>query len=96
MRIVPVTPDEEEMLETSGGRRGRVAWGIIKEFEESGLDKARIELERSPVSTVQLLRAYIKSHGLNLRVSHRRGEIYLIKTENKEAKPLTPEVVDEH
>lgn len=96
VEIKPVSSDEREMLRTSRGRKGRIAWTIIKEFEDSGLDVARIEVERPTSSTVPLLRSYIKQNRLNLKVSTRQGVIYLMKIEPVEAKELTPEDVDRH
>jgi len=95
-RIEPVTDEEREMLKSSGGRRGRIAWAIIKQFEESGLDMARIESDRPVTSLIPNLRSYIKTHKLNLKVSTRRGEAFIIKVEPKEVKELTPEEVDKH
>jgi len=96
VKIEPVTDDEREMLQTSRGRRGRIAWAIVKEFEDSGLDVARIETERPTSSVVPLLRAYIKKHKLNLKISTRQSVIYIMKVEPIEAEELTPEVVDKH
>lgn len=96
MKILPVTPEERRLLTVSRGRGGRAAYSIIKEFLDSGLDVARIEVERPTSTVVPLLKSYIKKNKLDLKVSIRQGVIYIMKIVPVEAKELTPETVDQH
>ena len=95
-KIQPLTNEDRQLLQTGRGRKSRIAWGIIKQFEESGLDAARIESERPPSSLVVLLRSYIKKNRLNLEVRQRRGKVFVLKVPPKQVKDLTIDEVRKH
>ena len=95
-KITPVTDEERELLNTKRGRSGRVAWAILKQFEESGLSEGRLETNRPARSIIPTLRHYIKAHKLNYEVRQRRGKVFIMKVEPKEIKELTPEEIDLH
>jgi len=95
VKIREVSDAEREMLKQRG-QQARVSGEIIKDFEASGLDTARIEYpEKDPMSLSATLRYYIQRHNLPYRTSVRRGNLYIVKVEKKDAPELDESVVDE-
>lgn len=94
VKIVPVSDEEKEMLKTR--RLGRISWSIIKQFEESGYDIARVEVtDRSPESLAYTLRSYIRSHNLPYRIMVRHGALYIQRKPPEEEVPKLDESVVE-
>lgn len=96
VRIVPLSENEKEMLKQRG-QQARVSGEIIKDFENSGLDVAKVDYpEKDPTMLAATLRYFIKAHNLPYRISVRRGNLYIMKAkEKKQAPKLDESVVDE-
>ncbi|SRR6266496_684971 len=84
VKFVPVDPSEIPNFHQ--GRRGRVAYPIIKAFMESNAVVAKLDrsslaegTNRSLMSLTTGLSTYIKNHDLALKVFQREGEIYLAR-----------------
>lgn len=82
VKLVKVDPDSID--NARDGRRGRVAYPILKQFLESGDVLVRVDREdmrRSLMSLSTGLSSYVKAHGLPVKVFQRQGELYLIRTD---------------
>jgi len=89
VKLVPVSEEEKELIQRR--RLGRLSWTIIKQFEESELDIARIETERNPGALAYTLRTYIKQHRLPYKIMVRRGNLYIAKEEEEQEIPALNE-----
>ena len=92
-----VEPTEEEIKSIEDRSHGRITDYIFKQFEESGLRVAKVEIEpnRNPMTLLQLLRMTIKNKHLPYVISTRRGTIFISKAKPREVVKLTEEMVDE-
>jgi len=89
---VPVTDD----LVKSG--KGRISYPLLKEFLGSGMGAAKVDLEdiETNVGNVYVtLSLYIKTHSLPVRVSMRKQELYLARTDLDEKDKATKIVLDD-
>ena len=98
VKLVEVS-EEEAMSISSRGHRGRISYPILKSFMESNLRFSRLDregLSQSALALTATLGAYAKTKGLPVRVSHRNGEVYLMRSDmDKEGNILPPEKVTE-
>jgi len=75
---VPVTPD----LVKPG--KGRISYPLLKEFLDSGMGAAKVDHEDVETNVGNLyvtLSLYIKAHSLPVRVTMRKQELYLGRTD---------------
>jgi hypothetical protein len=78
----PVDPNE--VPNDREPHRGRVSYPLLKSFLETGLPVAcldRTGIQQSLMSLNSCLGAYIKSHGLPIKIFQRRGQIYAARTD---------------
>tara|TARA_Y100000310_G_scaffold332928_2_gene409472 strand:+ start:241 stop:570 length:330 start_codon:yes stop_codon:yes gene_type:complete len=82
--------EEKDIPAFSRGTRGRVSGPILEQFLSSGLPTARFKRELFPelkLGNLQiLLKMYIQSHHLPIKIYKRMGELYFEKLED----PNTP------
>jgi transcription antitermination factor NusG len=86
--LKPVDP--ASIPDLVAGHRGRVSYPILKEFLESGYVLVLIDrtgMQQSLVSLTSSVSAYIRSHGLPVKLFSRGGQLYLLRTD---ADPKTP------
>lgn len=95
VKFVPVAPDEIDNIRD--GRRGRVSYPILKSFLETNLPLAKLDrtgIQQSLMSLNSCLTAYIRNHGLPIKIFQRRGEIYLMRLDlDDKGNPLPEEEV---
>jgi hypothetical protein len=80
MKFEPVSPDDVPNMRES--HRGRVSYPILKSFLETGYIMAKLDrtgMQQSMMSLNSSLGAYIRSHGLPIKLFQRKGEIYLMR-----------------
>ena len=80
--------DPQDMLEFRQSRRGRVSYPILKSFLETNLYLAKLDrtgMQQSLQALTSTLIAYIKSHGMPIKMFTRGGQIYLMRLD------VTPE-----
>lgn len=80
--------DPEDVPNFRESHRGRVSYPILKSFLETGMVLAQLDrtgIQQSLQSLNSSLGAYIRSHGLPIKLFTRRGEIYLARTDIDEA-----------
>lgn len=85
VKFIEVDPEEVPNFRES--RRGRVSYPILKSFLETGMPLAQLDrtgIQQSLQSLNSSLNAYIRSHGLPIKMFTRRGEIYLARTDINE------------
>ena len=74
-------------LEKLIGSKGRISYPIIEHFMQSGMDKARIKVDKvTPGKSVQALystlRSFLRSHpDYPVAVVMRKGRLYLIRVD---------------
>lgn len=78
--FIPRTIDDvENYVDT---RRGRVSYPILKAFMGTGYQVAEIDqsgLTQKPQTLIVLLKSYIETHNLPIKVIFRRQRIFLIR-----------------
>lgn len=80
--------DPEDVPNFRESHRGRVSYPILKSFLETGMPLAQLDrtgIQQSLQSLSSSLGAYIRNHGLPLKLFMRRGEIYLARLDIDEA-----------
>ena len=86
--MVDMTPvDPSEVPRTRAGRRGRVAYPIIKSFMESDHMMVKLDTagaQQSMVSLRSCLTSYVRNHDLPVRVFSADGEMYLMRLDMDE------------
>lgn len=98
MQFIEVDPNE--IPNYREGRRGRVSYPILKSFLETG--KYMVQIDRTGVqqsfqSLYSCLNAYVKNHGLPIKLFSRQNQIYLVRTDlNVDGTPIqTPQMSPE-
>jgi hypothetical protein len=79
-KFVPIDPKDIDL--TTGGRRGRVSYPLLKEFLETGVYCARLDrtgMQQSLQSLNSSLNAYIRGHKMPIKLFNRGGEIHFIR-----------------
>ena len=96
VKLVEATQEEKKSITERS--HGRITDYIFKQFEESGLDVAKVELEpnRNPMTLIQLLRIRVKEKQLPYRISTRHGTIFISRAKPQAAVKLTEQEVDSH
>lgn len=87
--------DPEDVPNFRESHRGRVSYPILKSFLETGMPLAQLDrtgIQQSLQSLNSSLGAYIRSHGLPIKMFTRRGEVYLARTDLNEATGKPEEV----
>lgn len=80
MKLEPVNPNEIENV--TSGSRGRISYPIIKMFMESNSPCSKLDrggMQQSLLSLSSSIGAYIRNHGLPIKLIQRKGEIYLLR-----------------
>jgi hypothetical protein len=80
MKFDPVKPEDVPNMRES--HRGRVSYPILKSFMEENLPMARLDrtgMQQSLMALNSSLGAYIRSHGLPVKLFQRKGELYLMR-----------------
>lgn len=90
VKFLDVNPDEFD--NTREGRRGRVAYPILKEFLETGKFMAQLDrtgMQQSFQSLCSTLNAYIRNHVMPIKIITRQMQIYLMRLDvDKEGKAI--------
>lgn len=85
--------DPSEIPRTRGGRRGRVAYPIIKGFMESNHLCVKLDTTGMPQKQMSLragLTSFIQNHDLPIRVFSADGELYLMRIDMDENGNIDP------
>lgn len=72
----------DEIENSADSRRGRVSYPIIKGFMETGYQVAEVDLTesgRKPMTLQVLLKSFIDTHQLPVKVLLRRGRLFLMR-----------------
>lgn len=72
----------DEIENSADSRRGRVSYPIIKGFMETGYQVAEVDLTesgRKPMMLQVLLKSFIDTHQLPVKVLLRRGRLFLMR-----------------
>jgi hypothetical protein len=91
VKFVPVDPDEVPNFRES--HRGRVSYPILKSFLETGMVLVKLDrtgIQQSLQSLNSSLGAYIRNHGLPVKIFNRMGEIYLMRLDADEEGNVQP------
>jgi hypothetical protein len=91
MKFIPVVADKFPNLRE--GRRGRVSYPLLKSFLETNMSIAQLDrtgMQQSLQSLNSSLGAYIRGHGLPIKIANRGGEIYLIRIDVDEKGNVLP------
>lgn len=92
MKFIQVDPNEIDNLRQS--RRGRVSYPILKSFLETNFYIAEMDLtgvQQSKQALTSSLTAYIRNHGLPIKMFHRGGKIYLARLDIDEKGNAIPD-----
>ncbi len=98
VKFIDVDPAE---IDTSrSGRRGRVSYPIIKGFMERNSKVCKLDLtglNKNPSYLRSVLTAYVRSHGLPVRLFAANGELHMMRldmdNDGKIDKDWTPEML---
>ena len=80
MKFIAVDP--RTVPDSFIGHRGRVSYPILKSFLETNLVCAKMErtgMQQTLLGLTSALGAYIRGHGLPIKLFTREGEIYLLR-----------------
>lgn len=95
VKILPVDPNEIPNLREA--HRGRVSYPILKTFLETGFVAGQVDrtgIQQSLQGLNSSLNAYIKSHGLPIKLINRGGQIYLIRLDTDDDGNVGPLEMD--
>jgi hypothetical protein len=89
---MPVVTFHERTVEDLEGQRegsrGRVSYPIVKGFMETGYRIAEVdlgEIKRKPFQLQQLLKSYIDTHDMPIKVAIRKNRLFMIRLDIDDA-----------
>lgn len=89
-----VQVDPKNIAFNREGRRGRVSYPILKSFLETNMQCVQIDrtgMQQSFQALYSMLRAYITSHKLPVKIFSSSGELYLMRLDMDENGNIDPD-----